>query len=68
MTTAEQMLWTELVSLVAEIERVLAVVARDAAWKEKHKVDYARFTFLAAKLNGLRAAISEVRRKEAEQQ
>jgi hypothetical protein len=67
MTTAEQLLWTELVSIVAEIERVLAVVARDVAWKEKHKVDYARFTFLAAKLAGLRAAISELRRREEEQ-
>jgi hypothetical protein len=67
MEEAEEMLLKELIAVIAEIDRLLGTVARDAAWKERHGTDYARFAFLSAKLSGMRAAIDELRRREEQQ-
>jgi hypothetical protein len=47
MTEAEQCLWKELIAIVAEIDRLLGTVARDATWKEKHGNDYSRTLFFS---------------------
>jgi hypothetical protein len=39
MTPVEECLWKELVAIVSELDRVLAVAARDKEWKEKRGVD-----------------------------
>jgi hypothetical protein len=61
MTVAEECLWRELIAIVNEMDRVLAITARDKEWKEK---DYARFTVLSAKFSGIRAAIETLQQRE----
>jgi len=64
MIEAEECLWKELVAIVGELDRVLAVAARDPSWREKHSVDYARFTVLSAKFSGMRASIEMLQQRE----
>jgi hypothetical protein len=56
-----------MIAIVSELGHVLAVAARDPSWREKHSGDYARFTVLSAKFNGVAAAIATLQRREKEE-